>query len=155
MEIVKIIVLAIVGMVVLNWILDKLYSRFPMLQRIVLLVLTAISAIYLVFSIKSQTIDDDLFIYAIIQFIYFYNLFTEVEAVEWDEVVRTRDVSRGFLSEFTVTEKTRVDSHWHPGWMVKLIRCVIFTLISAVAVIFLDWFTFIIIGIEVITAFRI
>ena len=42
---IKIIFLAIVGMIALNWILDRIYNRYPTIQKAVMLLLVAYSVI--------------------------------------------------------------------------------------------------------------
>ena len=117
MEAIVFIIFAIIGMVVINLLLDKLYNAFPLLQMIV-------ASVFFIGSFFLLVSDFELGVaYGFLQFIGWYNLFTNVKADEWT----TRE-GKGYIDSFnTLHYSEREVNHYRPAWWNKLISCLIFT----------------------------
>lgn len=117
MEAIVFIIFAIIGMVVINLLLDKFYNKFPLLQMIVACVFFIGSFILLVSDFENGIA------YGFLQFLGWYNLFTNVKSDEWT----TRE-GRGYVDSFnTLHYSERNVNHYRPAWWNKLISCLIFT----------------------------
>ena len=117
MEAIIFIIFAIIGMVVVNFILDKLYNKFPLLQMIV-------ASVFFIGSFILLISDFELGVaYGFLQFLGWYNLFTNVKAEEW-----TSREGRGYVDSFNTLHYSERDvNHYRPAWWNKLISCLIFT----------------------------
>ena len=153
---IKIIFLAIVGMIALNWILDRIYNRYPTIQKAVMLLLVAYSVIAVVSYIVSKgTLKNMLWSFIGAQFLYFYNGYINMTPMEWTDEYDKGEIrfdSYGYPTNWTKEHK--VEHHWRPAWWTKLIICVILTAISAFLLPLLQWFYLIVLGIEALIVLR-
>ena len=117
MEAIMFLIIAIIVMVVINLILDKLYNKFPLLQMIV-------ANSFFIGSFLLLISDFELGVaYGFLQFLGWYNLFTNVKPERWT----TRE-GRGYIDSFDTFHYSEKDvNHYRPAWWNKLIYCLIFT----------------------------
>lgn len=155
------IAFVIVGIIVINLILDKIYDTFPILQKIVLFTLIGCSAV--VFYSPSLTfiplnLEKPLFVLAAIQFLYFYNLGTHISARSWREHWREEKTEYEYDPYYAITEKTTTrewnEDHWRPGWWEKLTGCVIFTVVACLLAYFLEVYFFVALIVEGVIAIK-
>ncbi|MBO5287629.1 MAG: hypothetical protein J6B34_05840 [Clostridia bacterium] len=144
MEFIGYIIVAIIAMVVLNFILDKVYGRFPILHMIAICGF-AIASFLVIFN---STNDENDIIYGLLQFLCFYNMFIDVQSEEWT----TRETTGKFDWAGDYHETTRDVDHWRPAWWNKLLMCAVFTAIAClISLLIRSWWAYLIpTGFEVI-----
>ena len=166
-QFILLIAFAIIAIIVINLILDKIYDTYPILQKIVLFTLIGCSAAvfyssYLTFI--PLDFEKPLFVLAAIQFLYFYNLGTHISARSWTERWHEEKTEYEYVPNAydpyyaTITEKKTTrqwdEDHWRPGWWEKLIGCIIFTVAAFFLAYFLELYFFIALIVEGIIAYK-
>lgn len=147
MEFIVFIIVAIISMVVINFVLDKVYVKFPLLQFIIVAFLSIASLICMIVSSENGAL------YGVLQFLCFYNLFIEVKADEW--TTREGRFYTDFFDRLIYTE--RDVNHYRPGWFNKLVTCAILTAIAClISLLIKQWWAYLIPTVyEIFVSFRI
>ena len=146
MEAIAFIIIAIIVMVVTNLALDKLYGKFPLLQLIISGSFFIGSFFVLVFNYENGIA------YGFLQFIGWYNLFTNVKPEEW-----TTKEGHAYVDSFNIMHyHERYVNHYIPAWLNKLISCLLFTGIAClISLLTKLWWTCLIpTAIEVFLSYR-
>lgn len=109
----------ILGMVLLNKLLEYLFYRFTIIYNVVLIVIAVASNLLALLGAAE--------VYVGLQVLFFYLLWTRCDPSEY-ETVET-DVR---VSGDSVHASTSLQSHYRPGWWVKLIAVAICTVAAMV-----------------------